>query len=196
MYLVCRLLLSAAPPTCTLPLHDALPISQRGPSPRRTERTLRSCRASDERTATSRRADHRGGVCREVDRPPSVSVRTARTRRDRDIEPHPDRKSTRLNSSHRCISYAVFCFLPPRRLAPFPYTTLFRSPSAAHRRAERKELSVLVEHLMSERQHRVEQIIEVASVGRSIVLHQLASEPRERVATGISSRIQIGRAHV
>src|SRR5437879_11345745 len=26
------------------------------------------------------------------------------------LEPHPlDRKSTRLNSSHRCISYAVFC---------------------------------------------------------------------------------------
>src|ERR1017187_1585978 len=24
-------------------------------------------------------------------------------------EPDPDRKSTRLNSSHRCISYAVFC---------------------------------------------------------------------------------------
>src|SRR5437879_9425536 len=24
-------------------------------------------------------------------------------------EPQPDRKSTRLNSSHRCISYAVFC---------------------------------------------------------------------------------------
>src|SRR5437879_8706491 len=23
--------------------------------------------------------------------------------------PHEDRKSTRLNSSHRCISYAVFC---------------------------------------------------------------------------------------
>src|SRR5208337_5633061 len=23
--------------------------------------------------------------------------------------PGPDRKSTRLNSSHRCISYAVFC---------------------------------------------------------------------------------------
>src|SRR5437762_5946853 len=23
--------------------------------------------------------------------------------------PRPDRKSTRLNSSHRCISYAVFC---------------------------------------------------------------------------------------
>src|ERR1017187_7122388 len=25
------------------------------------------------------------------------------------INTHPDRKSTRLNSSHRCISYAVFC---------------------------------------------------------------------------------------
>src|SRR5437762_341175 len=40
----------------------------------------------------------------------------------------PDRKSTRLNSSHRCISYAVFCsFLPSSSL--FPYTTLFRSIS-------------------------------------------------------------------
>src|SRR5690625_5098677 len=39
-----------------------------------------------------------------------------------------DRKSTRLNSSHVAISYAVFCF--PCRLATstlFPYTTLFRS---------------------------------------------------------------------
>src|SRR5437762_9788523 len=25
------------------------------------------------------------------------------------MSPGPDRKSTRLNSSHRCISYAVFC---------------------------------------------------------------------------------------
>src|SRR5437879_6922234 len=41
-----------------------------------------------------------------------------RTRRSRSISaarhppprpPTPDRKSTRLNSSHRCISYAVFC---------------------------------------------------------------------------------------
>src|SRR5947209_7606788 len=39
-----------------------------------------------------------------------------------------DRKSTRLNSSHANISYAVFCLI---RLLPcstsFPYTTLFRS---------------------------------------------------------------------
>src|SRR5437879_1011148 len=33
----------------------------------------------------------------------------------------PDRKSTRLNSSHRCISYALHA------LSSCPYTTLFRS---------------------------------------------------------------------
>src|SRR5262245_38261317 len=37
-----------------------------------------------------------------------------------------DRKSTRLNSSHLGISYAVFCRHPPRSTL-FPYTTLFRS---------------------------------------------------------------------
>ena len=50
-----------------------------------------------------------------------------------------DRKSTRLNSSHQIISYAVFClkkiFLmirrPPRSTL-FPYTTLFRSRSRSH----------------------------------------------------------------
>src|SRR5262245_8211297 len=55
-----------------------------------------------------------------------------------------DRKSTRLNSSHLGISYAVFCLKkktnttrrrplfplilpPPPTRTPFPYTTLFRS---------------------------------------------------------------------
>src|SRR5207249_4584611 len=39
-----------------------------------------------------------------------------------------DRKSTRLNSSHVSISYAVFCLIPrPRSSTLFPYTTLFRS---------------------------------------------------------------------
>src|SRR5438876_872739 len=45
-----------------------------------------------------------------------------------------DRKSTRLNSSHPSISYAVFCLKmirrPPRSTL-FPYTTLFRSPANA-----------------------------------------------------------------
>src|SRR5690348_6495263 len=39
-----------------------------------------------------------------------------------------DRKSTRLNSSHPSISYAVFCLGGrPTRSTLFPYTTLFRS---------------------------------------------------------------------
>src|SRR5262245_24102234 len=39
-----------------------------------------------------------------------------------------DRKSTRLNSSHLGISYAVFCLISlPTRFTLFPYTTLFRS---------------------------------------------------------------------
>src|SRR5947207_722310 len=39
-----------------------------------------------------------------------------------------DRKSTRLNSSHTVISYAVFCLLrTPPTPTLFPYTTLFRS---------------------------------------------------------------------
>src|SRR5207249_2105768 len=40
-----------------------------------------------------------------------------------------DRKSTRLNSSHVSISYAVFCPRPPRSTL-CPYTTLFRSAAA------------------------------------------------------------------
>src|SRR5437764_6774554 len=32
--------------------------------------------------------------------------------------PPPDRKSTRLNSSHRCISYAVFCLKKKKKSAP------------------------------------------------------------------------------
>src|SRR5690606_6611016 len=39
-----------------------------------------------------------------------------------------DRKSTRLNSSHVKISYAVFCLIHRSPRSPlFPYTTLFRS---------------------------------------------------------------------
>src|SRR5437763_8799417 len=42
-----------------------------------------------------------------------ISVPSPRTRlpgaKDRQPEDVLDRKSTRLNSSHRCISYAVFC---------------------------------------------------------------------------------------
>src|SRR5437762_8427665 len=40
-----------------------------------------------------------------------VQRRASAGQRSDDLQdqPDPDRKSTRLNSSHRCISYAVFC---------------------------------------------------------------------------------------
>src|SRR5437763_1051743 len=36
------------------------------------------------------------------------------------VRPERDRKSTRLNSSHRCISYAVFCLKDASATASFP----------------------------------------------------------------------------
>src|SRR2546430_8101799 len=63
----------------TLSLHDALPISHRG-RPRRPGRP-----AVPARHPPRHPRDERGGP------------------------PEPDRKSTRLNSSHSQISYAVFC---------------------------------------------------------------------------------------
>src|SRR5208337_5428383 len=37
--------------------------------------------------------------------------------------PYGDRKSTRLNSSHRCISYAVFCLKKKKKKHPLHYCT-------------------------------------------------------------------------
>src|SRR5437763_10117571 len=64
----------------TLSLHDALPISARAASS--SARCPEDGRAADQQEP----AAVQGG--------------------SRQLE---DRKSTRLNSSHRCISYAVFC---------------------------------------------------------------------------------------
>src|SRR5687768_17968255 len=81
------------PPRSTLfPLHDALPISQSEPP-----RPPRVNRRADARSDRS---------------PPTTPCRTGRRCTgesptwDRAV---PDRKSTRLNSSHGYISYAVFC---------------------------------------------------------------------------------------
>src|SRR2546426_6715068 len=76
----------------TLSLHDALPISPNGRGRRRAgARPRRRCgRAPPGRR--SRRAGRRS--------PPPPRGATA---------PGADRKSTRLNSSHLVISYAVFC---------------------------------------------------------------------------------------
>src|SRR2546422_10240386 len=70
----------------TLSLHDALPIS---------------CRQRRQRRREGR------GRCPRRQGPPADPRR--RRRRGRLQEPRSDRKSTRLNSSHGYISYAVFC---------------------------------------------------------------------------------------
>src|SRR2546426_2413252 len=67
----------------TLSLHDALPICPRGP------------------TASRRGASAHTGA-RDRRRTGRVNTRSSRSARR-------DRKSTRLNSSHLVISYAVFC---------------------------------------------------------------------------------------
>src|SRR6266498_5438701 len=72
----------------TLSLHDALPISSRGPVSRSS--SALSCPA----TRGRRRA------------------RTARA---------PDRKSTRLNSSHVRISYAVFCLKKKKKTNKYSF---------------------------------------------------------------------------
>src|SRR5258705_11926493 len=69
----------------TLSLHDALPISRRGTRDGRERRGVEACTRS--RSSRAAQAGAAQGCCA-----------VAR-----------DRKSTRLNSSHLGISYAVFC---------------------------------------------------------------------------------------
>src|SRR2546427_2643755 len=77
----------------TLPLHDALPIW--------------SAPASGHRPcAAAGRPAGKGAVARPWARPAAAAAGRA----------HGDRKSTRLNSSHSQISYAVFCLKKKKRL--------------------------------------------------------------------------------
>src|SRR3712207_7500466 len=81
----------------TLSLHDALPISGGG---RRSAGPPGRAMGAASRTADGR-ADH---LCPGDAVPPSADLSSPGA--DRRAE---DRKSTRLNSSHANISYAVFC---------------------------------------------------------------------------------------
>src|SRR5438132_7970462 len=81
----------------TLSLHDALPISAGD---------LVSPRAEAPRPRAHARSA----------RPPSGHDATPRGRRPTRLSAHEsDRKSTRLNSSHTVISYAVFCLKKKKR---------------------------------------------------------------------------------
>src|SRR2546430_7014277 len=87
----------------TLSLHDALPIS---------------CRRHSRRLFPHRQNWAKAGL--------RASQRDARVASHRDrVSVQADRKSTRLNSSHSQISYAVFCLKKKNRQAP---TTVHSPP--------------------------------------------------------------------
>src|SRR5207302_11010174 len=86
------------PPRSPLSLHDALPISQFAGRPRH-----RGGRACGERPGI---ADRVVGLLSVVESEHAVS---AVLQQRGECVPVEDRKSTRLNSSHVKISYAVFC---------------------------------------------------------------------------------------
>src|SRR5207249_11074476 len=88
-----------APPTIyTLSLHDALPISAPG-------NVARSCPSNDSRSVSFSVFDFGIFVSRS-----SSAASIARTLATL------DRKSTRLNSSHVSISYAVFCLKKKKKV--------------------------------------------------------------------------------
>src|SRR5205807_10423573 len=94
----------ATPPTefYTLSLHDALPICHLGRARSGSRRRVGLCDAAARHRAGCGGHRPAGGVVRR-DRP----VRGAVAR---------DRKSTRLNSSHLVISYAVFCLKKKKKI--------------------------------------------------------------------------------
>src|SRR5699024_12715836 len=85
----------------TLPLHDALPISDAAGRPRRRESATKGREGWNStrspRAAGRRRNGNKGRIW-------SGGRAGGKSRRS-----NTDRKSTRLNSSHVSISYAVFC---------------------------------------------------------------------------------------
>src|SRR5690625_2387883 len=88
---VLHLTRAAPAPLYPLSLHDALPISERkSPAPKAGNQPSRK-----ENTCSSRIANTKEGTAMQITVIPWKAER--------------DRKSTRLNSSHVAISYAVFC---------------------------------------------------------------------------------------
>src|SRR5262245_53402697 len=135
-HLVCRLLLAPLPTRISLlSLHDALPISARSPSPSSNPNP----RPSPRPRAGPPRARAPGSPAsrRPPPAPAASSAASAASAKPTPATPSSarDRKSTRLNSSHLGISYAVFCLPPYPPASPsFPYTTLFRSRREARAR--------------------------------------------------------------
>src|SRR5687768_17989360 len=94
----------ASPVLCTLSLHDALPIWER--SGEITEKNGFSVVAATRSTQRFSTPGSSASCCALLNRCTSSTNRTVSWPVAARVE---DRKSTRLNSSHGYISYAVFC---------------------------------------------------------------------------------------
>src|SRR5207248_11237929 len=89
---------------CPLSLHDALPICLRALEGNPPEELMHATACTSEKHPRSPIGIRGGGPDFIVDR---RELQFARVHLHGDLV--RDRKSTRLNSSHRTISYAVFC---------------------------------------------------------------------------------------
>src|SRR5206468_12147940 len=96
---------TSPPDIYPLSLHDALPISMAPPTRVNVDASTRNCHRIARRVAPSAL---RTPISRVRSVTEIIMIATTPTH-PRDRRPQRDRKSTRLNSSHDQISYAVFC---------------------------------------------------------------------------------------
>src|SRR5207248_4635375 len=102
--------LLSTPAISTLSLHDALPISQLHQTDRRRDHAGEHGQVEDaDQVTPSQGAPGEDPEDDHVLHGPEDGAPDGDTGGRPGDEEHQDRKSTRLNSSHRTISYAVFC---------------------------------------------------------------------------------------
>src|SRR2546430_10936846 len=114
----------------TLSLHDALPIC------RAHRRALAGIERAELDAGAVSRPGH--GAAQRVDLAHQVSLADAADGR---IATHLDRKSTRLNSSHSQISYAVFCLKKKNKQLPIDIGPDIRTLTRIHKTSITNTLS-------------------------------------------------------
>src|SRR5688500_6007723 len=135
--LVCRLLLPPPPPPPLFPYTTLFrsPPASPGSSGSRTFSTIGPCSSCSTTSSTSCRPRPPSRASSRP-RPASRSLQPA-ARRSTSPPSRRDRKSTRLNSSHLVISYAVFCSPHPRHPHSFPTRRSSDLPRPVRARAAR-----------------------------------------------------------
>src|SRR5437762_3329684 len=120
MYLVCRLLLPRPPPPTRFPYTTLFRSTSTAASRKSASRFSKPIPSVPKPTPSGSRPPRSSSA--PAAKPPCSPAKSKAFSAKSHPPPHarPDRKSTRLNSSHRCISYAVFCFPALRHLHAFP----------------------------------------------------------------------------